>query len=289
MEVGWSDPAYRLFDPQDPQRMEPPAPEEGLWGSISIRATAREPLHIGSGAWLVVGDGPQAHAVSATVTTPTIRAGAIRHEPCIPGSSLKGALRVVVEVMSPSCDPFENRCKGSGPLCPACIIFGTAARRGLLAPGELTVTGEFTTEELRVAQRYSHANAPRRGWRLYRLEPESPLPSATEHLEVVARGTAFVGELGLRGIPDWGAGLVTIAAGLGPEGLPLLRIGGGKNRGLGILELELIALRSTRGIPVVPAPPDPAPLTTLREWQDHAAARFPHLLERRNAIAALYS
>lgn len=59
----------------------------------------------------------------------------------LPGSSLKGALRTLVEILSPSCVPVDSRktrsaieksihsCKKVDKLCPACRLFGMSSTK----------------------------------------------------------------------------------------------------------------------------------------------------------------
>lgn len=282
------EPAYQTFPMAEPRRELPPDPLIGIWGRLELEATVLRPTHIGSGAWALVGGGRQLAA--ATVTQPPLRSDQWP-TPCIPGSSLKGALRVVAEVLSPSCDPLSPPNCRADQLCPACTVFGLAGRRGLVSPGELRLAGEPPTTTLRVAQRYSHQGTPRRGRRLYRLKPEVATAEAFEVLEVLPPGSVLFGELGLQGVPDWGAGLVTIVLGVGPLGLPLLRAGGAKNRGQGAL-----AIRVTNGWWGV-GPQSGLCSATARSavndavfgvWQQAATERFPQLANLREQVAELY-
>jgi hypothetical protein len=300
------EPAYETFPLVEPERRRPPDPLEGIWGRLDIEATVVRHVHIGSGGWAVVG-GDRPQLAAATVTQPEPRSDRVP-APCIPGSSLKGALRVVVEALSPSCDPLEERrCKGA-ELCPACTVFGLAGRRGLVSPGELEPAGDCKVALVRIPQRYSHPGAPRRGRRLYRLEPEASTAGTDELIEVLREGSVLRGEIALRGVPDWGAGLLTIALGVGPMGLPLLRIGGGKNRGLGALAVRVTGgwwatgPVAALGAPARVSPPVEGGTASashpgagqgpdekaIGTWQSAAARRFPDLSTVRDRIARLY-
>jgi hypothetical protein len=300
------EPAYETFPLVEPERRRPPDPLEGIWGRLDIEATVVRHVHIGSGGWAVVG-GDRPQLAAATVTQPEPRSDRVP-APCIPGSSLKGALRVVVEALSPSCDPLADRGCKPAELCPACTVFGLAGRRGLVSPGELEPAGDCKVALVRIPQRYSHPGAPRRGRRLYRLEPEASTAGTDELLEVLADGSVLRGEIGLRGVPDWGAGLLTIALGVGPMGLPLLRIGGGKNRGLGALAVRVtggswsegpLGVLGGSGSGSSPADAGGSSVSgnvagrlpdeeVIGAWQGAAARRFPDLSTVRDRIARLY-
>lgn len=284
-------PAYFTLAMLDPERRRPAEWWQGsprVWGVLELRLTVAPDsrLHIGSGAPRPTGSALAAAHASA----PRRRGKGLVDEPVVPGSSLKGATRVVVEALSPSCDPLgPDPCKPSA-VCPACLVFGAAGRRGLVGFTEATVLAEAVPlQYYRIAQRYSHARAPRRGRRLYGPDPESPLPRATEVLEVLAGGTQLAASLALDGVPDWGAGLVTVALGLGGEGLCCLRLGAGKNRGMGIVNCEL-----DRGwwadhfAAAAAGNRQPVDADVIDRWQRATLARFPVAKGRRDAIQQRY-
>ncbi len=234
-QPGWSRPAYFLVDVPSPERARPPSRDRGLYGRLSMTLTCQTPLHIGSGSPILI----QNRLVAGVAA---VRAAG-RLVPIIPGSSLKGAVRAVVEAITPSCERVAitkvDACRGSDALCPACRVFGAPGWKALIGFGDLAPEGADWLRPQRVAQRYSHRNAPRRGRRLYGSEPEDPLPDKDEDLVVVEPGTRFRGALYLDGIDRVGLGLVLLALGATADGLPHLRIGGGKNRGLGIVHVEI--------------------------------------------------
>lgn len=286
-------PAYFTVETTEPERKRPEQWEEGadvVWGSVEVCLTVGPDsrLHVGSGA-------PRAHGdvlVAAHASVPRRRGRVLADEPVVPGSSLKGAVRVVAEALTPSCLLDRQACRGAGQVCPACMVFGAAGRRGRLgftdavpAPGaEAPQRAAY-----RIGQRYSHAHAPRRGRRLYGPHPESPVPAATEVLEVLPGGTTLQASLTFNKVPDWGLGVVTIALGLGPKGLRWLRLGAGKNRGMGIVHCAVVggwyastladaAGQGRRGITD----------EVIARWQHAALGRFRALAGRRDEIDRKY-
>jgi hypothetical protein len=197
-------------------------------------------------------------------------------------------VRVVVEALTPSCDPLGPSACRAHAVCPSCLVFGTAGRRGLVGFGEAATPPEAGLPGLqhrRLAQRYSHPRAPKRGRRLYGPEPESPLPRATEVLEVLPGGSVLVSTVVLDGVPDWGVGLVMIALGVGPLGLPCLRLGAGKNRGMGILHCEVTGGSYAETLAAAAGGARRAVGDeVIGRWQQAATARFGVLTERREAI-----
>jgi hypothetical protein len=184
----------------------------------------------------------------------TVSAGSAR-VPFIPGTSIKGAVRAVVEAITPSCERVSvpgrhgRACRGADALCPACRIFGAPGWRATISFGDLvSKDSRGEPQPIRVAQRYSFRNAPRRGRRLYRPKPEDPLPAKEEELAVVPARSRFRGAIYLDGIDETGLGLIFLALGVPPKGLPYLRLGAGKNRGLGIVDAEVRFARVYRSL-----------------------------------------
>jgi CRISPR/Cas system CSM-associated protein Csm3 (group 7 of RAMP superfamily) len=236
MSVAWEPPptpAYFTVPMAPPQRRPVLDRANGLWAELHLDGTLVEPLHVGSGVPEPVND----RLAAGVASNPAGGQQGIAERPVVPGSGVKGALRAVFEAVTLSCDPLStDRCQATGEACPACALFGLGGRRGALAISDLSVQGELGVRH--VAQRYSHPDAPLRGRRLYGLEPEATATEAVEALMVIERGARLSGTLTLRGAELWAAGALALAAGLVPGGLPLVRLGGAKNRGLGVATLR---------------------------------------------------
>jgi hypothetical protein len=136
---------------------------------------------------------------------------------------------------------------------------------------------ELTTK--RVAQRYSHGNAPnapRTGRRLYGLRPEEPLPSDVETLECLPVGSRLRAVVRFEGLTETLAGAITIVFGLPPHGLPLLRLGAGKNRGLAQMRVTLRSGAIAHGwTPFLNCEVASIDVAALQELQESAFRRWP--------------
>lgn len=235
-------PAYFTVPFAPPDRRPAPDRRNGIWAELQVAGEALTALHVGSGV-----PEPAEETLAAGIPMeprPGAAAdGTLRDGPVLPGSGVKGALRVVFEAVTYSCDPLDRnaRCRSRMQACPACALFGMAGSRGALAVSDLTVAGP--TGVRHIPQRYSHPDAPRRGRRLYGLTPETGTDDAEETLLVIDPGARLAGALTVRGAEPWAVGVLVLVAGLVTDGLPLVRLGGGKNRGLGAARLQLISSR----------------------------------------------
>ena len=122
--------------------------EDNISGQIHGTIEALSPIHIGSG---VIDLGRDVELIKTAVRT----GGNI----VIPGSSLKGAIRSVVEAISESCVSkvsYQVRhavprssleCRQKSNLCVACRMFGAIGFQGNIAIQDaLLTTGEIVTE-----------------------------------------------------------------------------------------------------------------------------------------------
>ncbi|MCC6222194.1 MAG: hypothetical protein IT201_01730 [Thermoleophilia bacterium] len=239
-------PAYFLLDLPECVRGPAPDREDGLWGRLEIELECLTEIHVGGTAPVVADlDGKQ--ALVQGMTRLPADSGQM---PVVPGSSVKGAVRAVVEAITPSCDRLSREknaaCQSSSALCPACAAFGAPGWRATVAFSDLLPVEPAELSVRRIAQRFSH-QASRRGRRLYGLEPEEPLPGDAEALECLSAGSRLRGAVLFEGVTEAGAGAVTLALGLPPHGLPLLRLGGGKNRGLAQARVTLTQGAAAQG------------------------------------------
>lgn len=195
-----------------------------LSGTIGLGVTTVDPIHIGAGgdAFLQMREG-------AVVARAMLR---FNGRPVIPGSSLKGSIRSLAEVLAGGCG-LDSQCKG----CITCSLFGHAnnnqpfaARVGFddAVPAPVRDGSEPAPEGL---SRLPVAWAPRlsRGRRIYKVPtstPNGPVP-----YEVVAPGALFVTRMRIVNLSEAELGLVALC--LGMDGTFAPRIGGGKFAGMG--------------------------------------------------------
>ncbi len=143
-----------LRNPYDFVRFEParmrrvPAPRHdvmtGLWGSLEGIITAETPIFIGQSE---SGGGRVVRTTASPARASLVDA---KRRPIIPGSTLKGLFRSVIEAVAPGCvrigmssyrvpqeflgcDPGRPGPAGASKVCPACALFGLVAPGGLRA------------------------------------------------------------------------------------------------------------------------------------------------------------
>lgn len=191
----------------------------GYTGRMVVQIEALSPIHVGSGDYEVDGWG---------IYVPFARKNG---QVAIPGTSIKGAVRTYAEALSPSCE--GGRCTGS-ELCIGCQIFGARGLQGRVAFGDAEAAGNVNTRPYQMTARWSGGFPG--GRRFYRHGRPGPteLPGGRERVEVVPAGTKFESEVFIHGLTEPELGLLLLAMGLGPDGYRFdLKLGGGKNRGLG--------------------------------------------------------
>jgi CRISPR-associated protein Csm3 len=201
---------------------------EGYTGKMVVQMEAVTPLHIGSGDYELDSQG---------LYIPFARKKGLLY---IPGTSIKGAIRAYAEALSPSCE--GGGCRGE-ELCICCHIFGTQGLQGRVTFCDTEGLKEVKTQIQSVEARWSAppARAPAKGRRFYRHQaPPGPLArAARERLEVVPRGTKFKGEVFFIGLTREEMGLLLLAMGLWQQESFSVKMGGGKNRGLGSVHLKV--------------------------------------------------
>lgn len=275
-------PGYFLLPPLPVRRSAPPPRADGWFGRLELEFVCRSPLHVGSGVPTLVRLGADPALVEGFAALPAPGQPRL----VVPGSSVKGAVRAAVEALTPSCmrTVRQGVCTGTDELCPACALLGAPGLRATVAFSDLRpIGGAYRVAAKEIAQRYSHRKAPARGRRLYRKEPESPLPRDREVLVVLTEGSRLAGEVAVTGATEEGLGLLTIALCLPPLGLPYLRLGGGKNRGLGVVEVTLKGWGGGRGLrsaaSTLPSggAGSPRGLDPVRRWQERAIPAYPSL------------
>lgn len=218
------------------------------------------PVVIGAGWLVAVGGGVLPDRRS---TAGPRRRGPLREEPpevvaeiarrgadgtaVLPGTSLKGAVRQVYELLTASCRLAEGRrCKAGAKdpaprVCPACSLFGIGGLGGRLAFGEATPV-EGAARALKIA-------APA-GW-----EPPDGVPGTVRvygsgkardragNLAATGESTfsvfgRFRSRLRLVNASNEELGLLFGSLGLGAPG-PMLRVGGKKFHGLGAVDVAV--------------------------------------------------
>lgn len=221
---------------------------EGIWGQLRLRLVAGSPLFVGSGEIGVDGEG-RTYFQFARCYDRYI----------IPGSSLKGAVRGLAELLSPSCmavvddRSYRKRCfatKQRPPLslCPACGIFGAPGYYGRVGIEDAPVDKGFTRlieqiDHRTEARRFGPSPDRERAFSYRKLYSRDPAQQTwyreKERLEVLRGVTAEV-LLYFRQLREWELGLLTLSLGIAPEHEFAFKLGGGKNRGMGLVKLQFL-------------------------------------------------
>jgi len=143
-----------------PRRMGPATHERfvGLTGHLLLEFTVvSEYLFVGSGDY---GVDPSARGDRPDVWyTFSRRDGRV----CVPGTSLKGAVRGLLEAISNSCvsqyrrgreevGPSHRPCQDQQRLCPACRLFGRTGLRGRVAFGDGLPLGQPHLQIVKIAE-----------------------------------------------------------------------------------------------------------------------------------------
>jgi CRISPR-associated protein Csm3 len=191
--------------------------------------------------------------------------------PYVPGSSLKGKMRALLELRLDKVDPrpkvngHSNRAYGAvhkpngyncgGDDCPICRIFGSSAGEGHLGPGRLIVRDAYLTDEWekRIEERLLEGEAATE------IKYENTINRITAKanprpMERVPAGVEFAFELGYR-VFDTGDDAATDRQLFQRvvEGLQLVQadtLGGSGSRGYGRVAFEDLTLTDLSGIPI---------------------------------------
>lgn len=215
-----------------------------ITGSYTLRIITVSPLHVGSGVSNIWHDRAGHRFLAREIVT---NRDGDREVPVIPGASIKGAVRNLVEAFGGGCQLDQKYCD---PPCRVCAIFGhLQAKGGYLARAAFDEARPETPAD---ADRVDLSNGPipwepdrmrPRGRRIYGKPPEiaeRPVPYV-----VVDKQTAFTTRLVLRNITEEELGLVLL--GLGADDTFELRLGGGKFAGFGRVRVQVAGASLRRG------------------------------------------
>jgi CRISPR/Cas system CSM-associated protein Csm3 (group 7 of RAMP superfamily) len=199
-------------------------------GRLSLTIETKSQIFIGSGTVEITGGDQQYFTFSR-----------VNNEIIIPGSSLKGDIRQYAEALSFSC--FEASCENE--LCPACRIFGSASFhfKGKVSFEDAKLL-KGKTRIITIPQRWGPRIEYENGRKFYYHSAPLIESPDREWLEVVEAGSYFNFNLAFENLEDWELGLLILAMGVAPGKEFPLKIGGGKNRGLGLVKLSLELDRS---------------------------------------------
>lgn len=240
-----------------------------LTGVLELRMTCLRPVQVASGEleFMPTDRGEQLAAQHASISQRRqgVTAGHTRTL-VIPGASLKGAIRSVVEAISPSCVPVTEkrtkrvlpalvtRCSSLRKLCVACKLFGAtigkdggymgqAVFQDIVVPSDAVCTVQ--TPVLMQAGGHGKELPPSylsgdhaSGRKLYH---HGKVAAGRDLREVVRQGTELSAQVQFLNLSSSDLGVLIVAMGCTQEHQFGLKIGGGKPVGLGSVSLSLEA------------------------------------------------
>lgn len=220
-----------------------------LNGYIDLEVTAIDDLYIGSGFVNYSNKGNYYETIKYD------------NKPIIPGSSLKGCIRHIANIVSDGCVAdvntlFKNkkyknkyrfelreiRCSTSN-MCIICDMFGMKGRKSKVIFSDL-VSDNAQLKKINLNTQFSpgvgnefyHDNKTLRGYKLYKTECEHYKGKSTNFVEVVKSGAIFKGKIIYYDLTETELNLLCYSLGLGAHFNP--KIGGYKNDGLGQVKIR---------------------------------------------------
>jgi CRISPR/Cas system CSM-associated protein Csm3 (group 7 of RAMP superfamily) len=238
----------------------------GLTGRLELSFTvASEYLFVGSGAYEF---DPNARGDRPDVWYTFYRRNG---KLCVPGTSIKGAIRAIVEAISNSCvsqirrSKEEVQSKQHQPcrfddekslLCPACRLFGATGKtgyRGRVHFSDFLPESDVRPEIIKIGELWEprrYDSTQRRFYERKRFQPvgNSRPQSGFRFVEAVPRGTKFRGTLTIENVSEAELGLVFYAFGWEMKNNQLTvvfvpKLGGAKPRCLGSASVSLARIR----------------------------------------------
>jgi hypothetical protein len=275
---------HEAIHPASPEPRQSPVLLDRLTGwtgvlEVHLKATREHPLVIGSGL-LLLESVPRTRRTD--LVADVVRRGP-NQVPVLPGSSLKGAVRQVYELLTGSCGLPEGKgCNPRDPVCPACSLFGTLGLAGRVSLGEATpLEGDY---EIRRTPTPWLAQKPvEETTRVYDQKKAVSLDGPREEIEsTLAIWGTFLFGLRLMNASDDELGLLFASLGIGAPS-PMLRLGGKKYHGFGAVDVGITyALQMYPGRKILENP-------QLQDWvHERTEQAFRQTPERRAVWEALH-
>ncbi len=242
-----------------------------LTGEVELYLIVRTPLQVASGSLDVVKTAQGEEVIAQGSSIARYKAeGTAQRMPIVPGSSLKGALRSLVETLSPSCVAVSSgatrfaiprplgRCTRIDSLCPACRLFGMSGAGHDNYLGQVSIVdaqlipGQGGLVLVRIPLLWAPARGRgglpgrylksqvARGRKVYLPSQPAAGPDARLALKT---GSVLKTSLHFENLSPAELGLVITALGLHPQHRFLPKIGAGKPVGLGSIEVAVMAVR----------------------------------------------
>ncbi|MCP4424802.1 MAG: hypothetical protein GY803_09940 [Chloroflexi bacterium] len=230
--------------------------DKGLSGQLAYELIIQTPLHISSGNYALTEDlGLKAANVLRDMYRVTVDG---RPLPAVPGSTMKGVTRAIVEAVTHSClgvvtrwqrrdlpHHLQSACR-QPRLCPACGLYGAMSRLGRLSFSDAL----FHDGDARIIRmpalyrpRPNDARAYKkhdRFWGRKFYYHGRPAKQEGHYAEALIPGTILHGNVLFSGISEAELGLLCFALGL--DGSFQMALGGGKPVALGRVKIQATAL-----------------------------------------------
>jgi CRISPR/Cas system CSM-associated protein Csm3 (group 7 of RAMP superfamily) len=230
-----------------------------LSGTLELTLHTLTPVHVGLGYSDFIKAGDREYLAALQASKPVREAEAVRRRYLIPGSSIKGAVRSIVEAITRSCiritqgrhRPYIPQgyggCMSVNDLCIACRLFGAQDYQGhvsfedAVAPkGSLVLLG---TPLLWTPARGGRGLPPRylerdraKGRKFYRHA--SP-PSGVDPRACIKSGAELPLRIHFLNLSEAELGVLLTALGQHPDHRFPIKLGGGKPVGLGSVQIIL--------------------------------------------------
>jgi CRISPR/Cas system CSM-associated protein Csm3 (group 7 of RAMP superfamily) len=230
-----------------------------LSGTLELTLRTLTPVHVGSGYSDFIKAGDQEYLAALQASKPVREADAVRRRYLIPGSSIKGAVRSLVEAITRSCiritqgrhRPYIPQgyggCMSVNDLCIACRLFGAQDYQGhvsfedAVAPkGSLVLLG---TPLLWTPARGGRGLPPRylerdraKGRKFYR---HARPPSGVDPRACIKSDAELPLRIHFLNLSEAELGILLTALGQHPDYRFPIKLGGGKPVGLGSVQIIL--------------------------------------------------
>ena len=252
-----------------------------LSGTLELTLRTLTPVHVGSGYSDFIKADNQEYLAALQASKPVREADAVRRRYLIPGSSIKGAVRSIVEAITRSCvrvtrvktqlipDEYApcdrrkeyKRSDGKKELCLACRLFGAQDYQGhvsfedAVAPkGSLVLLG---TPLLWTPARGGHGLPPRylerdraKGRKFYR---HARPPSGVDPRACIKSGAELPLRIHFLNLSEAELGILLTALGQHPDHPFPIKLGGGKPVGLGSVQIILNRVTLLQGVDALKA------------------------------------
>jgi len=234
-----------------------------LSGTLELTLHTLTPVHVGLGYSDFIKTGNQEYFAALQASKPVREADAVRRRYLIPGSSIKGAVRSIVEAITCSCiritqDRTQGRhrpyipqgysgCMSVNDLCIACRLFGAQDYQGhvsfedAVAPKGSLVS--LRTPLLWTPARGGHGLPPRylqgnqaRGRKFYR---HARPPTGADPRACIKSGAELPLRIHFLNLSEAELGILLTALGQHPDHRFPIKLGGGKPVGLGSMQIIL--------------------------------------------------